>query len=41
MAQEKKHSPDWQSGWQDLLRIAQGSPLVVERVRIPEKQICH
>ena len=27
------------SDWQDLLRIAQGSPLVVERVRIPEKRI--
>src|SRR5271168_3513522 len=27
------------SDWQDLLRIAQGSPLLVERVRIPEKQI--
>jgi hypothetical protein len=27
------------SDWQDLLRIAQGSPLVVERVRVPEKQI--
>ncbi|HEV2485909.1 MAG TPA: DUF2089 family protein [Terracidiphilus sp.] len=27
------------SDWQDLLRIAQGCPLVVERVRIPEKQI--
>ena len=25
--------------WQDLLRIAQGSPLVIERVRIPEKGI--
>jgi hypothetical protein len=25
--------------WQELLRIAQGSPLVVERVRIPEKGI--
>jgi hypothetical protein len=25
--------------WQELLRIAQGGPLVVERVRIPEKQI--
>jgi hypothetical protein len=25
--------------WQDLLRIAQGSPLVVERIRIPDKQI--
>jgi hypothetical protein len=27
------------SDWQELLRIAQGSPLVVERVRIPEKHI--
>ncbi len=27
------------SDWQDLLRIAQGGPLVVERVRIPERQI--
>lgn len=27
------------SDWQDLLRIAQGSPLLVERVRIPEKGI--
>lgn len=27
------------SDWQDLLRIAQGGPLVVERVRIPEKHI--
>ena len=27
------------SDWQDLLRIAHGSPLVVERVRIPEKGI--
>ena len=35
MAQESKPSSDWQ----DLLRIAQGSALVVERVRIPEKQI--
>src|SRR6185437_15501138 len=25
--------------WQDLLRMAQGAPLVVERVRIPEKGI--
>ena len=25
--------------WQDLLRVAQGSPLVIERVRVPEKQI--
>ena len=27
------------SDWQDLLRIAQGAPLVIERVRIPEKGI--
>jgi hypothetical protein len=27
------------SDWQDLLRIAQGSPMLVERVRLPEKQI--
>ncbi len=27
------------SDWQELLRIAQGGPLVVERVRMPEKHI--
>jgi hypothetical protein len=27
------------SDWQELLRIAQGSSLVIERVRLPEKQI--
>jgi hypothetical protein len=27
------------SDWQDLLRIAQGSPLIIERVRISGKQI--
>src|SRR5580692_8697447 len=27
------------SDWQDLLRIAQGGPMLVERVRLPEKQI--
>jgi len=27
------------SDWQDLLRIAQGGPLVVERVRLPERRI--
>ena len=31
--------PKSASDWQDLLRIAHGSSLVVERVRIPEKQI--
>ena len=35
MAPESKSAADWQ----ELLRIAQGSSLVVERVRIPEKQI--
>jgi len=25
--------------WQELLRMAQGSPMVIERVRLPEKQI--
>ena len=27
------------SDWQELLRIAQGGPLIVERVRVPEKHI--
>ena len=27
------------SDWHDLLRISQGSPLVIERVRMPDKQI--
>ena len=31
--------PNSVSDWQDLLRIAQGGPLVVERVRLPEKHI--
>lgn len=31
--------PKSASDWQDLLRIAQGGPLVVERVRIPEKHL--
>ncbi len=31
--------PKTGSDWQDLLRIAQGAALVVERVRIPEKGI--
>ena len=35
MASTEKSASDWQ----DLLRIAQGGPLVVERVRMPEKQI--
>jgi len=35
MASDTKPASDWQ----DLLRIAQGAPMVIERVRIPEKQI--
>ena len=35
MADDTKNASDWQ----DLLRMAQGAALVVERVRIPEKQI--
>ena len=31
--------PKSASDWQELLRIAQGGPLVIERVRVPEKQI--
>jgi hypothetical protein len=31
--------PKAASDWQELLRIAQGTPLVIERVRIPGKQI--
>jgi hypothetical protein len=27
------------SDWQDLLHLAQGGPLVIERVRLPQKQI--
>ena len=32
-------TPTPPSDWQDLLRIAQGSPLLIERVSIPEKGI--
>jgi hypothetical protein len=32
-------TPKPASDWQELLRIAQGASLVIERVRIPEKQI--
>jgi hypothetical protein len=35
MAPDEKGAFDWQ----DLLRVAQGAPLVIERVRIPEKQV--
>ena len=33
------NDPKPASDWQDLLRIAQGSPITIERVRIQEKQI--
>src|SRR5580698_7084362 len=33
------HNPKHAADWQELLRIAQGGSLVVERVRIPEKGI--
>jgi hypothetical protein len=35
MSESAKSTADWQ----DLLRITQGSPLVIERVRVPEKNI--
>jgi len=35
MASDAKMASDWQ----DVLRIAQGCPVVIERVRIPEKGI--
>lgn len=31
--------PKLASDWQELLRISQGGPMVIERIRIPEKQI--
>jgi hypothetical protein len=31
--------PKTASDWQDLLRMAQGASLVIERVRIPDKEI--
>ena len=33
------NDPKPASDWQDLLRIAHGSPLTIERVRIPDKQL--
>jgi hypothetical protein len=35
MTPESKNALDWQ----EVLRIAQGSPLVVERVSVPERQV--
>lgn len=39
MPKDPKSAPGATSDWQDLLRIAQGTPLIIERVSIPEKQI--
>jgi hypothetical protein len=40
MTQDRNGSPmKPASDWQDILRIAQGNPIVIERVRIPAKQI--
>jgi hypothetical protein len=40
MTPDRKDEPQMPpSEWQDLLRIAQGNPILVERVRIPGKQI--
>ena len=36
MASDSKDTP---SDWQDLLRMAQGAPLVIERVRILDKGV--
>ena len=33
------NDPKTASDWQELLRIAQGTPLVIERVRVPERGI--
>lgn len=38
-SQKLTSDPKPTSDWQELIRIAQGASLVVERVRIPEKQI--
>ncbi|HKD60504.1 MAG TPA: DUF2089 domain-containing protein [Terracidiphilus sp.] len=35
MAPEQKAANEWQ----DLLRMAQGAPIIIERVRIPDKQV--
>src|SRR5262245_20780370 len=36
MASDSKNTA---SDWQDLLRMGQGAPLVIERVRIPDKEV--
>lgn len=39
MPDDPKLAPNPIADWQELLKIAQGSALVIERVRIPEKGI--
>ena len=39
MTSDPKSAPQPAADWQELLRIAQGTALVIERVRIPAKQI--
>lgn len=34
-----QHSPKATMDWQELLRVAQGAPLILERVSIPARQI--
>src|SRR5580658_2861221 len=36
---DSKPAPPSGPDWQDLLRIADGAPLVIERVRIPARQL--
>jgi hypothetical protein len=37
--ERKDESTKPASDWQDLLRIAQGNPITIERVRVPDKGI--
>ena len=39
MPENLKTSPKPTMDWQELLRVAQGAPLVLERVSIPDRQV--
>jgi len=39
MSNDLQPAPNTVSDWQDLLRVAEGAPMVVERVSLPSKQI--
>ena len=39
MPENPKTSPKPTMDWQELLRVAQGAPLVLERVSIPDRQV--